>query len=475
MRLRALVVAVQSPPFACAEVAMLLRIVPVLRVLVVLALIAGAGAAAYLTRDSWWPHVFPTKPSPSDEHADHPHEHPEVLKGTITPLAQQNLGIVAKEPVPQEYWRKMVIPGVVVDLPGESDRRVATTVAGVVTDVRIGLGDGVKPGDPLFTIQLVSELLQTTQAELGRVAIDLKFAKVERDRLDKAVKAGTATAPELATAQNQVDRLEAQAKAARRQLLALGLTEAEADLAQKGDPVSKVVIRAPTSNGPAPKQSDSSAGWQFDVRSLRVALGDHVQAGQVLCELADHRRLLVEGSAFKSEARALAHIAASRVAVEVEYADENPGQWPAPKKLYIRNLSEHVDPQTRTFSVFFPLENEEDHGVWRFSPGQRVRLRVPVERLVTKRPDGTEVDPFVLPPAALVREGAEAFVFVKVEDVFVRRPVRVLHEDATEVVIANDGRVTKVDLVVRNQAAAINRALKAPGDDHGHGHHHHDH
>jgi multidrug efflux pump subunit AcrA (membrane-fusion protein) len=352
---------------------------------------------------------------------------------------------------------------------------VVTKIAGVVTDVRVGLGDPVKPGDPLFAIQLVSELLQATQAELGRVAIDLRFARVERDRLDRAVNAGTATAPELAAARNQVDRLEAQAKAARRQLLALGLTDEEADLAERGDPVSKVVIRAPTANGPTPKDGGASTGWQFEVRSLRVALGDHVQAGQVLCELADHRRLLVEGSAFKSEAKALAHAAANRVPVEVEYADETPGDWSPPKNLLIRNLSEHVDPATRTFSVFFPLENEERHGVWRFSPGQRVRLRVPVEKLVTRRADGKVVDPLVLPPAAIVREGAEAYVFVKVEDIFVRRPVRVLYEDATDVVIANDGSVSKVDLVVRNQAAAINRALKSSGDEDGHGHHHHDH
>ena len=450
---------------------MLLRIVPVLRVVTALVLLAGAGAAAYLTRDSWWPYVFPAKPSQPEEHAEEPHAADEVLKGTISPEAQKNLGIIASEPVPREYWRKLVIPGVVVDLPGESDRRVVTKIAGVVTDVRVGLGDAVKPGDPLFSIQLVSELLQATQAELGRVAIDLRFARVERDRLDRAVKAGTATAPELAVAQNQVDRLEAQAKAGRRQLLALGLTDEEADLAEKGDPISKVVVRAPSANGPTPKDRDSSTGWQFEVRSLRVALGDHVQAGQVLCELADHRRLLVEGSAFKSEAKALANAAANRVPVEVEYADETPGDWPPPMKLLIRNLSEHVDPVTRTFSVYFPLENEERHGVWRFSPGQRVRLRVPVEKLVTRRADGRVVDPFVLPPAALVREGAEAYVFVKVEDIFVRRPVRVLYEDATDVVVANDGGVSRVDLVVRNQAAAINRALKSPETD-GHGHDH---
>ena len=56
-------------------------------------------------------------------------------------------------------------------------------------------------------------------------------------------------------------------------------------------------------------------------------------------------------------------------------------------------------------------------------------------------------------------------------------PERVLYEDRKEVVVANDGSVSEADFVVKNQAAAINRALKAAaaggggGDPHaGHSH-----
>jgi hypothetical protein len=76
----------------------------------------------------------------------------------------------------------------------------------------------------------------------------------------------------------------------------------------------------------------------------------------------------------------------------------------------------------------------------------------------------------------VVREGPEAYVFIQSGDVFRRKPVRVLYEDRTEVVIANDGSVTRAEYVVRNEAAAINRALKAAaaggggGHDHDHSH-----
>ncbi len=448
-----------------------------IRPLVTLAVVAGVGAAAYFTRDAWWGYVFPAK---AEKEAEHDHDHDEHDEGPpkvkLSAQAQQNLGLEAREPTAREYWRTIVLPGVVVDVPGESDRRVSTKVAGVVTDVRVRLGDSVRPGDPLFTIQLVSELLQTTQAELIRAANDLKFATAERDRIGNLVKLGTTPGSELSRQQNQVDRLETQVKAARRQLLALGLTDSEIDQTQKGEPLSKVVVTAPgvTRSASFVPDGSSSAGT-FEVRHLSVALGDHVQTGQVLCQLANHQHLLVEGAAFKSETKSLAFAAANRVAVGVEFADENPGDWPAPEKLYIRHISEHVDPVTRTFAFYLPLENQQQGGIWRYSPGQRVRLRVAVEKMTNKRADGSEVNPFVLPAGALVREGAEAFVFVKVEDIFVRRPVRVLYEDRNEVVIANDGSVTRVDVVVRNQAAALNRAIKQPAGEHGHEGHHHEH
>jgi cobalt-zinc-cadmium efflux system membrane fusion protein len=220
------------------------------------------------------------------------------------------------------------------------------------------------------------------------------------------------------------------------------------------------------------------------MKELKVNLGEQVTAGQTLCLLANHQRLFVEGRAFKSEADALAAAAEHETPVRAEFADETPGAWPARGPLVVHHLSNQVDPATRTFAFYLPLENQhrtferdgKTYFVWRYRPGQRVRLLVPVEKLVTLAPDGkTEVLPFVLPAGAVVREGPEAFVFVQAGDVFVRKPVRVLYADRSEVVIANDGSVTRAELVVKNQAAAINRALKAQAGGDAHAGHSHDH
>jgi cobalt-zinc-cadmium efflux system membrane fusion protein len=177
------------------------------------------------------------------------------------------------------------------------------------------------------------------------------------------------------------------------------------------------------------------------VQELNVELGQQVQAGQLLSILANHQSLLIEGHAFKREASFWRRAA------------EN--AWPIRCSLrrMIRPTGQHlirrwrfgilrtaIDSETRTFDFFISLRNqsrayEKDNQtfvVWRFRPGQRVRLQVPVEELK---------DVLVLPSAAIVREGPEAYVFQQNGDLFNRLPVHVLHEDRLQTVLANDGSV----------------------------------
>jgi hypothetical protein len=90
--------------------------------------------------------------------------------------------------------------------------------------------------------------------------------------------------------------------------------------------------------------------------------------------------------------------------------------------------------------------------LWRYRPGQKVRLNVKVEEL-----DNV----FVLPTDAVVREGPEVYVFRQNGDLFERKPVRVVYQDRRHVVIANDGSVPPGLFVARNGATQINRVLKA--------------
>ena len=461
---------------------------------IAIAAVGGAAYAGYATRDRWVQHVFPAKPAEKagegsthdhgghDHNHDHGHDHGANDRVKLSPQAQANLGLEVATLAPTEYWRKLLIPGAVVDRPGESDRSVTTKAAGVVIEIKAHPGDTVKAGEPLFTLQLVSEFVQSAQTELAKVIRERDFAIARRNRVEKLVEGGTKTKQDLADEDNQVQRFTNQTQAYRRQLQVFGLNTQQIDRAERGDVVTEITVSAPLHAAKGIFSPFSTDTALYEVQELKVHLGEAVQSGQTLCLLANHQRLFVEGRAFKSEAKALARLAEKKVPVEVHFADEQPGDWPAVPPLLVRHLSNQVDPATRTFAFYLPLENQADtferdgrkHFVWRFRPGQRVRLKVPVEKLVMLAPDGkTELLPFVLPAGAVIREGAEAFVFVQSGDVFVRKPVRVLYEDRTEVVIANDGSITEADFVVKNQASALNRALKATaaGDD-GHDHDH---
>jgi biotin carboxyl carrier protein len=463
---------------------------------VTFAVLGAAGYGAYLTRERWEPYVFPGKAAkPADEHAKEA-GHGATDRVVLSEQAQKNLGLDVDQLTPQEYWRTQLIPGVVVDRPGESDRSVTSKVAGVVTAIRARPGDTVKAGEPLFTLQLASEFLQGAQTDLVKTAKELEFAGIERDRVANLVKKGTTAEAELLKQQNVVDRLSAQLTGTRRQLQVFGLTPAQVKQVEKGEVITEVTVPAPgTATPPPPAKTEPPAPAKaegspeppllYEVQELKVALGEQVQAGQALCLLANHQRLFVEGRAFRSEADALAAAAEKKTPVKAEFADETPGAWPPQGPLTIHHLANMVDPATRTFAFYLPLENQprtferdgKTHFAWRYRPGQRVRLMLPVEKLVTLDPDGkTERLPFVVPSGAVAREGGEAFVFVQSGDTFRRKPVRVLYADRADVVVANDGSVTEIEYVVRNQAAALNRAVKAQsavggGDPHaGHSH-----
>jgi membrane fusion protein, heavy metal efflux system len=449
-----------------------------LKPLLAIVLVVGVGVAAYLTRARWIPQPAGND-HPEAEGHDH-HNHADRVK--LSPQAQAGLGLEVEPLVPENYSRTVLIPGMVVDRPGLSDRGVTAQVAGVVTDVKVQPGDTVRPGEPLYTVRIVSELLQNAQADLFKAAKDLQIA-TESLKLLRSAPPETIAGTRIIEAENHERRAKTTVDALRQQLIAHGLRSEQADAAADGKFVTELTISAPLLPGPggqlvaADSKASSMVPPAFEIKELKSQLGEQVAAGHVLCILANHRMLYVEGRGFKSEAGMLEKAAQAAWPVRAEFAEEA-GGWPAfDSGLTIRHLANTVDPVSRTFAFFMPLENQsrtytrdgQTFMVWRFRPGQRVRLKVPVEQF-----EGV----FVLSAAGVVREGPETYVFRQNGDLFERKAVRVLYEDRADVVIADDGSVGGGQFVVRNHAAALNRALKAAegGGHEGHGHDHgHDH
>ena len=443
-----------------------------LRLLSGVVLVAGLSAAAFFTRERWIP-LFAQSPEESHiEESAPPVEEPKVLK--LSMQARKNLGLTAKSAKSQTYWRKIQVPGEIVDRPGRSDRGVTSPAVGVVLEVHAFPGEIVRPGDQLFTLRLFSEYLQNTQKELFSSNKEIELIQEQLDRLRPLAETGGIPKTKVIDLENQLRRQQAVIQAHRQDLLTRGLSPNDIEKVAEGEFISTVEVVAPppvqiterekssaiqlTAFQQSDKQNDSFA---YEVQQLNAELGQQVQAGQLLSTLSDHSALYIEGHAFKREAPYLERAAQNGWDIAVEFAEDVDEHWPALEQSFeIRYLSNSIDSESRTFDFFVPLSNQarsyeksgETFIVWRFRPGQRVRLHVPVEQMT---------DVMVLPSGAVVREGPEAYVFQQNGDLFNRLPVQVLHEDRLNIIIANDGTITPGLYLAQGSAASLNRVLKA--------------
>lgn len=448
-----------------------------LRWVVLCSVVVGLGWAAIRNQDRLKSMFRASAPVASNEKTSPaPIQEPKVLK--MSQQARRNLKLVSKPVKPQSFWRKILVPGEVVDRPGLSDRGVTSPAVGVVTQVHAFPGDTVRPGDRLFTLRLISEYLQNTQSELFRAVRETELINEQLERLRPLAANGGLSQAKLIEHEQQLKRQQAAIEGYRQDLLTRGLNPEQIGEIQEGRFIASIDVVAPPARSvqlltqaqsTPPINSDETASLKedapdsiaYEVQDLQVDLGTQVQAGQLLSVLADHSSLYIEGHAFKREATYLEQAAQQGWPIEMEFAEDDSSHWPTLDQTFqIRHLSNSIDSSSRTFDFFTPLKNQsrsyvqddKTFVVWRFRPGQRVRLHVPVEELR---------DVIVVPAAALVREGPEAYVFQQNGDLFNRLPVHVLHEERLQIVLANDGSVKPGLYLAQSAAASLNRVMKA--------------
>ncbi len=423
---------------------------------------------AYWFRASWMPALQPAAiehASPDDESDGD--SRPKMLE--LSAQARKNMKIISRPAELSTYWRSIVVPGEVTDRPGLSDRGVTSPAVGIVTQIHAFPGDTVRPGEKLFTLRLLSESIHTSQSDLFKVAREIELENEKRQRL---VQIGEGAIPQVRIIEvdQQLRRLQAAMTSSKQDLLSRGLTLEQVSGAEKGQFVTTIAIVAPPplaptdgsrSQPPPPPDASLPIDALFEVQELKVDLGTQVQAGQLLSVLSSHRNLFIVGHAFKAESSALEQAAQERWPIRIEFAEDDEAAWPAlDQRFEIHHIANTIDPSSRTFDFFVPLDNQsrayardgETFVVWRYRPGQRARLHVPIAKLD---------DVIVLPAGAVVREGGDAYVFRQNGDLFDRRPVHVIHQDRLNVAIANDGSVAPGWYVAQGSAAALNRVLEA--------------
>ena len=466
-------------------------------VIAYLVVLVVTGVLLLLTKDAWLPMVqqrlggaIPEMANGHD-HGDHSHDghnHGGPEEGTadentveLSDQAKRNLNLFSKRAYPQSFWKRTVIPGEIVDRPGLTDRSLASPIAGVITAVHAHEGDIVKPGERLVTVRLASNYLQQAQSDLFRAVRETEIINKEIERIKAMVERGIIAEKRVIQLKQDVERQRSQIDAVCQDLMTRGFSDAEVANVKRGEFLTTLEIKAPQKNRQSESPENSIDSSQnsglalgrdvddeansvdqfFEVQNLVTELGHQIQAGEQIAVLSDHQYLFVRGYAFKREAGSLEQVMRKGWSVGVEFVEDSPENWPnLNQRFKIRNLLNEVDPESRTFSFVIPMENqsriyegdERTSVVWRFRPGQRARLQIPVEKIENV---------FVLPAEAVVRDGAEVYAFQAVGRFCRRFPVHLIYQDRHSVVLANDGSFPIGAEVAQGSAASLNRVLKS--------------
>lgn len=420
-----------------------------------------------------------------DEHHDHDHAgHDEASSLELSAQARKNIGLTADKLVPiklQSFKRSITIPAIVVERPGETRVTIVAPMTGIVTNINVIAGEAVKPGRELFKMRLTHEDLVQAQTAYLKTLGELDVEKKEIARLQDITDRGVIAGKVLLEREYEKEKLEANLKSQREALLLHGLTDAQVDqINQTRRLIKEHQIYVPMLNShsgevqlpnmdirrisysPAPAQEPNSLSAEsvFVVQSLNVSKGEFVQAGDPLCVLADYRDLYIKGQAFEQEADELTNCMKQQWSVQAILETKNK-EKKVVNNLKIDYLDNQIETDARTFSVFVNLPNQvvndttRSNGdrfvTWRFKPGQRMQLRVPVEQWEKQ---------IVVPVEAIATEGVEHFVFQENGDHFDRRPVHVLYQDQLQAVIANDGSIFPGDKIALEGAHQLQMALK---------------
>ncbi|TWU49418.1 hypothetical protein Poly59_40330 [Rubripirellula reticaptiva] len=474
--------------------------------------------AAFATSSAWWPplsrlidQTLASQRASSDDEHSGPHDdspgHAAHNESTaignataslqLTPQALKNLGLTQDFLRPIElstYRRSITVPAVVVAKPGRSSIIVSSPLNGVVTHVHAVTGEAVMPGELLFEVRLTYEDLVETQTAYLKTVSELQVEAREINRLEQATQSGAISGKLLLERRYAKEKLEAFATSQREALRMHGLSDRQVDaigtngkllrdlriVAPDVDEhdhdeelrLSQVQIRPvsfrqdpslppslPPTNDASHRHSHDQPGTPLVIDDLLVHKGQAIMAGEKLCSLSDYTRLFIEGKAFENDVNAITEAAKRGWAVDAVISSSS-GQETV-RGLKLTFVSNSIDPDSRTLSMFVELPNEvvrdetnnenQRFLSWKYRLGQRMELRVPVEEWEHQ---------IVLPVDAVVRDGADWFVFQQNGKSFTRVPVHVRYRDQNAAVIANDGSVYPGDVIALKAAHQMQMAIK---------------
>jgi len=409
-----------------------------------------------------------------------------------------------------DYWKTLLVPGRVVEIPGQSNLSIPASVTGVVEQVNLLPGQTLDGVDPLFTIRITDKSLIDAQSRLLELLTRQEVAEQEISRLDPLISSGAVSGAKTRELQYEIKQLKAQESAVRQELRTRGMAETAIEQVvaeRKLETLTKVFAPDFSSSSGIAKSADAGEHYGYSIEDLMVYPGKSVERGEPLCTVAYHSRLYLEGTAFPADLSVLQKIIEMNWKIDVsthhEEHDEEAGL-----KLDLLRVDNHVDEESQTVKFYLELPNEVMHSretagsrfeQWRFRPGQRLHLRLPVEKWSSQ---------LTLPVDAVVVDGPNVFVFAEhhheeerdqdeasevvsenpeslpeeehedEHNIFIELepiPVHLLYRDDRTVVIADDGQLADGEEIALNNAYKLYLAMKMQAGGGGGHHHHHEH
>lgn len=458
----------------------------------VLVLLIGSAIAGGATYKRWWPWLTANvdrivqsrkSKSPEEDAQKRPDSHhSETQKIEVNAQALANLGLTSeylKPLVLGNYQRTIAIPAIVMPRPGRTQIRVSSPLSGVVTHVHAVTGQAVLPGELLFKVRLTYEDLVETQTQFLKSVSELEVENREIARLEQVVQSGGVPAKSLLERRYAKDKLEAYLASLRESLKLHGLSAEQIKSIEKDRKLLRdLTISAPNidahdedehlrlSTAPmrtaafplhGPPQKDPVK--PLIIEELKVEKGQGVTSGELLCTLSDYSALYIEGRAFEQDAPAVATAAEKGWTITAIVPSTDSQELLSELKLaYVANS---VDSASRTLSFFVELPNQilrdENRAEgqrfisWKYRIGQRLQLLVPVEVWEQQ---------IILPVEAVVKDGADWFVFQQNGGGFTRVPVHVQYRDQNNVVIENNGAINLGDVIAHRSAHQLQMAIK---------------
>lgn len=411
-----------------------------------------------------------TAAAPADQHGNdpgHDHDHGHATDAghadhgdenslTLSDQARRTIGLTEGDVTLRVFERTIGVPGMVVERKGRSRFAIIAPLTGFLTQIEPSEGTAVAPGQPLFELRLTHEELVQLQADLLKTTSEADVVRREIARLQGIGPEGLIPTRMILERKYEVEKLEAVLESQRQALLLHGLTHEQVErILTTRTLLHTIAVRAPSRDA---LPANDTADDMLLVQELLVEQGQHVNAGDTLAILVDHETLLIEGEAFEQDLPEIVEAAKDKRHVSAVLETKS-GAATRLDRLEIASISSRVDPESRALRFYVTLPNERvitapgdgRFVTWRYKPGQRMQLRVPVE---------TWPDRIVLPPEAVAQDGMEHYVFRVNGDHFDREPVHVEHREPQWVVIANDGTLFEGDRIAMTAAQQLQLALK---------------